>query len=173
MIYFNSWTSLLQILISVVAIYFGLILMLRLSGNRTLSQMNSFDFIITIAMGSTFSSGILQKDISITDCLFSLFLLIALQFLLTKLAVKSNFVKKMIKGEEVILFEKGRFNLENMARARVVEDELLSAMRSQGISTFTQLEAVVLENNGEISVIPKKISGQETLESKKSYSSGH
>lgn len=51
MIYFTSWSSLLQIFISVVAIYVGLILMLRISGNRTLSQMNSFDFIITIAMG--------------------------------------------------------------------------------------------------------------------------
>ena len=170
MIYFTSWSSLLQIFISVVAIYVGLILMLRISGNRTLSQMNSFDFIITIAMGSIFSSGILQKNISITDCLFSLFLLVSLQFVLTKLAVKSSLVKRLIKGESVVLFSNGKFNKEEMNKARVVEDEVLSAMRSQGISSYTQLEAVVLETNGQISAIAKKISAEDELNARKSYS---
>lgn len=167
--FFTSWDSLLRIVVIGVSSYLGLIVMLRVSGNRTLSQMNSFDFIITIAMGSTFSSGLLDRNVALADTLAALFLLISLQFILTKLSIKSSKFNQLIKADPVLLFHKGEFLQDAMMKARVSEDEILSALREDGISTFSQVDVVVLETNGKISAIPKQISGESRLQNDKSY----
>jgi uncharacterized membrane protein YcaP (DUF421 family) len=58
---FNSWSDLGRVLVLGVLGYISLVLLLRISGNRTLSKLNAFDFIVTIALGSTFGSFILIK----------------------------------------------------------------------------------------------------------------
>lgn len=149
--------------------YIFLVFILRLTGNRTLSQMNSFDFVITVAMGSTFSATILQKSVPLSEGLLALFLLVAFQYVITKLAVHSKLVDKIIKSEPRLLFRNGEFLRESMKKVRVNEDEILSAMREQGISTISQVEAAIMESNGKISVVAKQISHEKTIDSEKTY----
>lgn len=170
MLLFSSWHSLERILVIGTLSYLGLISMLKISGNRTLSQMNSFDFIITIAMGSTFSSGILDKNVSLVDTLCALGLLISMQFLITKFSVRSQKIDHLVKAKPVMLFYQGELIEEAMNHERVGKDEILACMRENGLSTFSQVEAIVLETNGKISAIPKRISSIETLDHDKSYS---
>jgi len=169
MIFFSSWDNLIAIFATAILSYVGLIIMLKLSGNRTLSQMNSFDFIITIAMGSTFSSGILDQNVALMDTLLALFLLIMMQYLITKLTVKFQAIDKLIKSNPVILFYQNELLKSTMEKERISEDEILSSMRENGISTFSQVEAIVLETNGKISTIPKQVSHVEELQGEKSY----
>ncbi len=169
MIFFTSWDSLLRILVIGFLSYICLIAMLKLSGNRTLSQMNSFDFIITIAMGSTFSGGLLDKNVALADTLFALFLLIVMQYAVTKLSMKSKRIDKLVKSDPTILFHEGRIIKDAIARERVSEDELLASIRERGISTFSQVDAIILETNGKISAIPKQVSGKVSLREEKSY----
>ena len=168
--FFNSWDSLLRILVIGVLNYVLLIVMLRISGNRTLSQMNSFDFIITIAMGSTFSSGLLNKQVALVDTVAALGLLIFMQFVLTKLSVKSKTIDSLVKAEPSILFLRGKFLRDIMLRERVTEEELLAAIREDGMSSLEQVEVIVLETNGKLSAVPKKIGTAEAREFHKSYS---
>lgn len=171
MIFFTSWDSLLRILVIGVLSYVGLIIMLKISGNRTLSQMNSFDFIITIAMGSTFSSGLLDKNVSLTDTLLALMLLIVMQFILTRLTVKFRLIDSLVKANPVLLFHQGKFLYQNMQKERVSKDEMLASMRECGLSTLSQVEVIVLETNGKLSAIPKQLSPLDEIESdSKSYS---
>lgn len=144
--------------------------MLKVSGNRTLSQMNSFDFIITIAMGSTFSSGILDKNVFLIDTLCALALLIFMQFLITRSSVKFRKIDKLVKANPVMLFYQGELLQDAMEHERVGRDEILACMRENGLSTLSQVEAIVLETNGKLSAIPKRISDIETLDHDKSYS---
>ena len=163
MIFFSSWDSIGRIFVIGILAYVGLICMLRISGKRTLSQMNSFDFIITIAMGSTFSSGLLDKQIALLDTLVALGLLIGIQFLITKLSVRSSTVNSLVKGTPSLLFQKGEFYEPEMRKVRVGKDEMLASMREQGISTFSQVEVIVLETNGKLSAIPKQLSEESLL----------
>jgi len=169
MIFFTSWDSLIRILVIGLLSYLGLIMMLKFSGNRTLSQMNSFDFIITIAMGSTFSSGLLDKNVAFADTITALFLLIFMQYLITKATVKSKKFDKLIKADPVLLYHRGEFIQEAMNNERVSEDEILASLRENGLSTFSQVEAVVLETNGKLSTIPKQLSSEQLLKNEKSY----
>ncbi len=169
MFFFTSWESLLRIFTIGLLSYVGLVALLRISGNRTLSQMNSFDFIITIAMGSTFSSGLLDKNVSLTDTLLALALLIGMQFGVTWLTIRSKKIDSLVKSRPALLYHGGQILREEMRRQRVNEDELFAAIRNAGISTFGQVEAIVLETNGKLSAIPKQISRSEVIEGRKSY----
>jgi uncharacterized membrane protein YcaP (DUF421 family) len=74
--FFSSWTSLLRILVVGVPAYICLILLLRISGKRTLSKFNAFDLVVTVAFGSTLSAGLLTKDVALADIVASFILLV-------------------------------------------------------------------------------------------------
>jgi uncharacterized membrane protein YcaP (DUF421 family) len=149
-LFFSSWKSLLHIFVVGVFGYLSLIIILRLSGNRTLSKMNSFDFVITIALGSTFSSALLDKNIALLDAIFSFFLLIGLQFIVTYISVRKKVFEHIIKGDPILLFHSGQFLKKAMKKAHVTEEEVLSGIREQGISDLSEVDFVVLEGNGKI-----------------------
>jgi uncharacterized membrane protein YcaP (DUF421 family) len=171
-IFFSSWESLLRTGGIGVLTYLALIFMLRLTGNRTLSQMNSFDFIVTIALGSTFSSGMLDKSIPLADTLLAFVVLIGLQWMITKLSVRYKAVNNLVKSDPVLLFYHGSFFKKKMHTTRVTREEILASIRQDGLSSLDQVEAVVLETNGKLSAVPKQLShkikyaieGQSSLE---------
>ena len=68
--------------------YAALILLLRASGNRTLSKMNAFDFVVTVALGSTLATMLLSADVALAEGVVALALLIGLQFVITWLSAR-------------------------------------------------------------------------------------
>ena len=148
MIWFSDWMSLVRILIIGVFGYIGLILTLRISGTRTLSKMNSFDFVVTIAIGSTFATSILQKSVALIDVLFAFALLIGLQYIVTWATVRSTKFDNIIKSSPILLYSNDDFLKKPMKKAHVTKEEVKAAMREQGFSTMEQVEFVILETNG-------------------------
>ena len=127
--------------------------MLRISGNRTLSKMHAFDLVVTVALGSTLATVILSKDVALAEGLTALTLLIGLQFLVAWLTVRSPRFGHVVKADPVLLFYQGRFLKDQLRRSRVVEDEVRAAVREQGIASFHEVEAVVLESDGTFTVV--------------------
>src|SRR5690606_25587110 len=115
-------------------------------------------------------SGILDKNVSLIDTLCALALLIFMQFLITRSSVKFRKIDKLVKANPVMLFYQGELLQDAMEHERVGRDEILACMRENGLSTLSQVEAIVLETNGKLSAIPKRISDIETLDHDKSYS---
>lgn len=165
LVFFNSWGSLLRIVIIGVLAYATLVLFLRLSGNRTLSKMNAFDLIVTVALGSTLATVLLSKDVALVDGAVALALLISLQFIITWTSVRFRWVRRLVTGEPLMLLYQGEFLLTSLRQARVTQDEVLSAIRSSGLSDVTAVEAVVLETDGSLSVVKRQAeSRQSSLE---------
>ncbi|WCE06262.1 YetF domain-containing protein [Pseudoxanthomonas sp. JBR18] len=151
--FFSGWPTLLRTLVIGVLAYFNLVVLLRLSGLRTLSKMNAFDLVITVALGSTFATILLNKTVSLAQGSLALALLIALQFLVTWSSVRAGWFRRLVTGEPALLFHHGRL-LRGAARtARVTEDEIHSAIRAAGVDALSQVQAVVLETDGSFSVI--------------------
>jgi uncharacterized membrane protein YcaP (DUF421 family) len=94
-IFFDSWQSLSRSFFVTILAYAGMILFLRVSGKRTLTKMNAFDFIITVALGSALANVALNKDVALADGLLVFALLIFLQFFITWLSVRIRAVKKI------------------------------------------------------------------------------
>ncbi|MBC75874.1 MAG: hypothetical protein CME64_07645 [Halobacteriovoraceae bacterium] len=154
-IFFSDWSSLLRIVVISVIGYVGLVVFLRISGPRTLSKMNSFDFVITIALGSTFAGGILQKAISLADVLLAFIMLIGLQYVVTAIASRNKKFNDAIKASPVVVFEDGRYIEENLRDAHVTKDEVDSAVRAAGFSELEFVKFVILETNGNLVAVKK------------------
>lgn len=131
----------------------SLVLLLRVSGKRTLSKMNAFDLVVTVAIGSTLATVLLSKDVALSEGVVAFGLLIGLQWVRTWLSVRSPRVEHLIKAEPSLLYFEGRFLNQALRRERVTEAEVRAAVRSQGLSKMESVAAVVLETDGSLTVL--------------------
>lgn len=151
--FFESWFALIRILVVGVGAYAALIITLRISGKRTLSKWNAFDFVVTIALGSTLATVLLSKDIVLIEGVLAFIILISLQFLITWLSVRVNWIENIVKSRPELLMTNGVMREGALKRTRVSESEVLAAVRAAGIGSTTDVDAVVLETDGSFSVI--------------------
>ena len=124
-----------------------------MSGKRTLSKLNAFDLVITVALGSTLSAILLDKTISLSEGALAFGLLILLQYILSAGSVRWERFEKGVKSEPTLLLHRGEFLSAAMRRERVTRSEVKAAVRANGAGDLEGTRAVVLENDGSLSVI--------------------
>ncbi|MEQ9639099.1 MAG: DUF421 domain-containing protein [Alphaproteobacteria bacterium] len=151
--FFDSWYDLARILVVGIFAYAGLIGLLRLTGKRTLARMNAFDFIVTVAFGSTLATVLLSSEVSLAEGLLALGLLCGLQFAVAWASVRWEGFQDLVKAQPSLLFYRGRMIDERLRLERVTRDEILAAVRAQGHAGLEAVEAVVLETDGSFSVV--------------------
>lgn len=157
--FFESWDNLWRAILLGSLAYAGTVVLLRVSGNRTLSKMNSFDLVITIAFGSTLSSILINKNVTLAQGLTAIALLVVLQFVVTWTSVRFRQFNRLIKTKPTLLLKDGNFLREAIKRTRITEDEIVSAVRQSGFGCVGRVFAVVLETDGSLSVIGKPQQG--------------
>ncbi|MNK11553.1 hypothetical protein D3C87_295950 [compost metagenome] len=151
-ILFKDWESCLQVAICAALSFLVAFLFIRISGKRTLAKLTAFDFVVTVTLGSTLSSMILGKTVLI-DGAIALIIIIALQYLLAYLAKKSKTLEKIINAKPTLLYYNGNFIKSDMAREMVTEEEIYAAIREFRLYRMEDVKAVIMELNGELSVI--------------------
>lgn len=151
--FFNGWDGIWRILIVGTVAYVALIVLLRISGKRTLSKMNAFDFVVTVSLGSTLASILLSKDVPLAEGITALALLIALQMAVAWSSMRSKWFSKLVKSDPTLLLYRGNFLGAALNRERVTEEEVRAAIRSQGIARVEDALAVVLETDGSFTVV--------------------
>ncbi len=161
--FFVNWSGLVRTLVVGVLAYAGLVLILRISGKRTLSKMNAFDLVVTVALGSTLATIILSKDVALAEGLLAFALLIGLQYAVTWSSIRSRTVSRLVKSDPTLLYYRGDFLRDQLRRSRVSEDDVAAAIRQEGIASFGDVEAVVLETDGTIAVVSTSNSRSDTL----------
>lgn len=152
---FDSWVGLGRVLVVGPLAYLALVAILRISGKRTLTKLNAFDLVVTVALGSTLATIMLSKDVALAEGIVALALLVSLQAAITWLSVRRTWFEEIVKSEPSLLLRDGKFLSEAMRRQRVTRDEILSAIRAEGLGEPEAVAAVVLETDGSISVIPR------------------
>ncbi|MHA7275618.1 DUF421 domain-containing protein [Arthrobacter sp. HLT1-21] len=135
--WFESWEQVLRVLITGSVSCAALVVVLRASGKRTLGQLNAFDFIVTVAFGSTLATILLSADVSVAQGAAALVLLASLQFVVAWLSARD-----------------GPLQLDQVRRNSLTKSEVLQAVRSSRSGDLSDIAVVVLETNGTFSVIP-------------------
>ena len=151
--FFNGWESIFRVVVVGPLAYIALVALLRVSGKRTLSKMNAFDFIITVAFGSTLASVILNKNVSLLEGVAAFAVLIICQYFITYFSVRSERFQHFIKASPTLLYHQGRYLREVMRRQRVTEEEVQAGVRESGHLSMDAVAAVVLETDGSFSVL--------------------
>ncbi|MGQ0592918.1 MAG: DUF421 domain-containing protein [Gammaproteobacteria bacterium] len=141
-------------------VYFFLLLVVRIAGRRMLSEMTTFDFVLLLIVAEATQQGLLGNDSSVTNAFLVIITLIGIEISLTALKQRSARIEKWIDGVPSIIIEDGRPLKDRMEKARINEQDILSAARiGYGLERMDQIKYAVLERNGSISIIPKQRSG--------------
>jgi uncharacterized membrane protein YcaP (DUF421 family) len=151
--FFESWEKIWQTAITGVFAYVALVAFLRISGKRTLSKMNAFDLVVTVALGSTLAAILTSPDTLLAEGVVALGILIALLYAVAWSSLRFTWFEGIVKSTPTLLVYRGEVREAAMRSQRVTRDEILAALRSSGFADLAQTGAVVLETDGSISVI--------------------
>lgn len=158
-IFFDSFAALLRTAVLGVLGYASLVFLLRISGRRTLSKMNAFDLVVTVALGSVLATVMLSKDVTLAQGALAFALLVGMQFSVTWTSVRWRWVRRLVTGEPALLFFRGEYLPSALLQARVTRDEVRAAARAAGMADLSKIEAVVLETDGSFSVLGQRVQG--------------
>lgn len=147
--------SALRTIVVGVAAYLALVAILRLSGKRTLSKMNAFDLVVTVALGSTLATVLLSRDVPLLDGILAFMVLVAMQFAITSASMRFPTVARMAKSEPRALLYRGRVLHDALRAERVLETELQAVLREKGFATYADVDLVVLETDGSFSAVAR------------------
>ncbi|KOF02305.1 membrane protein [Roseivirga seohaensis subsp. aquiponti] len=150
---YSSSSSILITVLSTVGIYLAVLIITRLNGLRTFAKMSSFDFAITIAIGSVIASTLISQQNSLVKGIVALTVLVVLQAAVAKLRKKSNVFENAVTNTPVLLMSGSEILWHNLKANRVTEADLYAKLREANVYDMRQVLAVVLETTGDISVL--------------------
>lgn len=154
--FFQDWGGIWRTVVVGVFAYLALLMLLRLSGKRTLSKLNVFDLVVTVALGSTLATILLNQDVALAEGATAFAVLIAMQWLVAKLSVKSQEVGRLVKASPRLLYYRGEFDDEALTDERVTHGEIRQAVRAQGKGSLEKVLAVVMETDGSLSIVSEE-----------------
>ena len=138
------------------AIYLLLLLVFRISGQRSLSSITTFDFVLLLIIGEATQQALLAEDFSVTNAMIVIATLVGLDVVLSTLKQRSKTVERWLEGLPLILVKDGKLLRERMDKVRVDESDIMSAARElHGLERLDQIKYAVLERSGSVSIIPK------------------
>ncbi|MFN2555306.1 MAG: DUF421 domain-containing protein [Nitriliruptorales bacterium] len=147
----TTWATLLLAVLSTLGIFISTVVYTRITGLRSFSKMSSFDFAITVAIGSLIASVGLTSSSLLTGVV-ALGTLFAVQAGIALLRRVAQF-SKVVDNEPLLLMAGERMLSDNLRRARLTEDDVRAKLREANVLNYDELRAVVLETTGDVSVI--------------------
>jgi len=149
----DDWAGILRVLVITPVAYAALVLVLRATGKRTLSKMNAFDLVVTVALGSALATTILSQTTALAEGIAAMTMLVLLQLVVTWLATRSERFESLIKAQPTLLVHRGRHDRAAMKAQRVTDEEILAAVRNSAHPDLDERCSVVLETDGSLSVV--------------------
>jgi uncharacterized membrane protein YcaP (DUF421 family) len=138
-------------------IYLFLLLMIRLTGNRPLSQVTVFDLVLLIVIGESTQQALIGDNFSVVNAVVLIATLVFLEVVLDRWSKRSRWVSRLAEGEPVVLIADGRVLADRLRACGVDTSDVMQAARStHGLERLEQIRYAVMEKDGSISVIPRR-----------------
>ena len=148
----TTFENAMAIVISCIGIYVAVILYTRIFGKRSFSKMSSFDFAMTVAVGSVIATTILSKSVSLLDGVIGLLAVYLLQFIAAYFR-RFQWFQNLIDNKPLLIMKDDIILYDNLKKARVTEGDLRSKLREANVLNFSQVRAVIFETTGDIVVM--------------------
>lgn len=145
-----------EIVLRACVVYAVVLVLVRMSGKRTVGQFTSFDLLVVVLVGTGVANSLVGDDNSLLGGLISAVTLLLLNWGVGAIAARNRRFERMIEGAPVILARRGELFPEVLRRSEMSERDFAIARRSAGYSSLAQIELAVLETSGEITFIPRK-----------------
>lgn len=155
-IFFDNIDKLGRIVLTTFMVYVLIVSITKMSGKRSTSQLNNFDWVVTVMIGSLGASTILLKNIPFIEGGASIVTLYVLQFLVTKYASISPQFSTVILSDPRIVFYQGQFLPDAMRAERLTRQEMECAMRADGVHNLDEVEAIIFESDAKLTIMKKQ-----------------
>ena len=153
------WTPELPVVEKIVraaVIYFFLLVAFRLTGKRQLGQMSSFDLVVVLIISNVVQNAMIGNDNSVTGGLIGAATILTVNYCVARLVIWSKRAERLIEGPPTLLIHNGKVIEKNLRRELITRDELMAALRRQGILTIDEVRVAVLEETGAITAVKRE-----------------
>ena len=149
----------IDIILRSVAVYFFMIIALRIFGKKELSQLNTADVILILLISNSVQNAMVGANTSLYGGIIAAFSLFLINSIFKKVMLKSKFIKELVQDKPEVLIHNGKIEFKTLARLGITSEELEEAMREHGIEYYKDVKLAMFEIDGNISII----SGNENL----------
>lgn len=143
----------IHIILSTTGVYLFIIIALRVLGKTELAQLSITDLIFVLLISNAVQNAMVGSDTSLGGGILAASVLFVLNLVFKKLKYKFPSFKKAIEGEPVLLIHEGKLLEENCRKNNITKDELLQAIREHGSDSIEDVDSLILESDGNISVV--------------------
>ena len=151
--FYRGWEALARIVLIAATGYVTLLVLLRVSGQRTLAQLTPFDLIITVTIGSAFGRVLTAENVPLVEVVTAFAMLVILQWLALWLRDRVPPIGRLMRPGPSLLYHQGQRQERALRRHRITEADLQSAARESGMGSLAEAEAIILEPDGDLAVI--------------------
>lgn len=151
----SSWETIVYVVASTTAIYCSTLTAVRIAGRRTVTQLSAFDVVVTIALGSIVASTAVSRDPSYAQGITAVVTLLALQVIAGALRQRSARVRRLLDFTPCVVARHGDLDLSAAPSGpQLTADEVLSKLRERGVYSLHDVNLVIVEPGGSLSVVP-------------------
>jgi uncharacterized membrane protein YcaP (DUF421 family) len=152
---FESWASMGHVAIRVVIVYLAIVAVFRIIGEQALAKMSAYDLIVSITLGELVASIPLTHDLALLDGLAAILVFVGLQELIRWGQARSKKIRAVVVEEPRLIVWNGEILADRLHKWNLTKREVLAAVRDKGLASVEEAQAVVLENDGEWSVVKR------------------
>jgi uncharacterized membrane protein YcaP (DUF421 family) len=154
--FFRSWASLGQVVLASAIVFAIVVAMLRFAGQRALARMSGFDIVFTVTLGSVVATGAISREVPVVNAIAALITFLVLQEVIRFFQSRSLGIHHAVREQPVVLLWDGHHLEDRLRETNISADEVRAAVRKAGLRSLSEARAVVLENDGDWSVIAKR-----------------
>ena len=144
-----------QIIVRSAVVYVFVILGLRLTGRRTIGQLNTVDVVLILIIANAVQNAMIGPDTSLIGGLIAASSLLVVNVAVSRLRERNREVERFFEGSPVVLISHGHLLEANLQRERITAEELAEALHEHGVENVAQVKLCVLEIDGSLSVVPE------------------
>lgn len=147
--------DILKVILATFGSLIALFILTKLIGNKQISELNMFDYVNGITIGSIAAEMATTLDSSFIQPLIAMVIYALVTFVISIAANKNMKIRRLFTGRSIFIYDKGKIFKENLKVAKLDVNEFLAQCRIQGYFSLDEIETAILESNGKISILPK------------------
>jgi len=145
----------MEIVLRALAIYFILLIIFRLSGKRTMSEADTFDFLMLLIISETTQQAMVRGDHSLTNAALLVVTLVFTTIALSLIKQRLPIASSVLDDEPLVVLSDGKLLKDRCNKLRVDEADIMETAREVfGLERLEQIKFAVVERNGTMSIIP-------------------
>ena len=144
-----------QSILRTLATYFVVLIVMRIMGKREIGQLSSFDLVVALIIAELAAIPVGETELPFFRGIVPIITITTAQILLSFLCLKIDWLREVVYGHPTVLIKNGKILEREMLKSRYNLEDLLTQLREKNFPNVADVEFAILENSGDLTVIPK------------------